>query len=285
MKAERPSLSAGYCAIPLPEKTDGVVASSTSLIQVRASVLDQTIQNGQHSASGHRFPTPETVIVDPETSTKPKPKRRVPTGSKGAVAPKKGRASTIAADKLTGNGNGSGKQGVLEGLQASATENKPRKPRVKKDKVERQPKINRGTITKPGIEDGKEKTVVKRKRSTLLSGKAEPTGSTGSVDVVELHNAEQDLGLVKAVRRRKCWTPPKETGQLVAGACETTESTVRSVEPPPITSVEPSSKSIGSLFSSFGFAQVPEGRVVPQAARGCDSVVLTKRRRIEASST
>lgn len=260
-------------------------ATAASLLTGGPSGLDPDTPIVEQGTSGLCSPVRDGLDLDLEKATKPKPRKRAPAGAKVAITPKKSKApSKKVTDKLTDAAGRLGTGGIYRDSTLSVTEKKPRKPRVKKDKVEEQPKIKKGKVTKPGTEAGKEKASIKRKRSTVITGSVIPANSTGRPDVVELPTAEQELGLDKAVTRRKCWTPPKETGQLVDGACEKTGSTVRSVEPAPTPAVEPSSKSFGSLFSSFGFAQEPERPVVPQAARDCGGVVLTKRRKIEASS-
>ncbi len=284
MKSQKLSSAGGHCTASSTERTIGDFATTTSLGKVGPSGLDPDTRNGEQGTSGISPPALDSHTVDSEQAMKPKPKKRAPAGAKRATAPKRSKAPSKVTDELTDAAGGLGAGGVCEGPIVSVTEKKLRKPRVKKDKVEGQPKIKKGRITKPGTEAGKEEASIKRKRSKVMDGAVIPADSTGSPDVVELPTAEQDLGLDKALMRRKCWTPPKETVQLVGGACERTGFAVRSVEPASVTSVEPSSKSFGSLFSSFGFAQELECRAVPQGARDFDGGVQKKRRKIEASS-
>lgn len=284
MRAEKLSSAGGHCTTQLTEKAIAGFATAASLLTVGPSALDPDTRNVEQGTTGLCSPPRDGLNVDSEKAMKPKPKKRAPAGGKGAIAPKKSKAPSKLTDKLTDAAGRLKTGGIDKGSTLSVTEKKPRKPRVKKDKVEEQPKIIKGKITKPGTKAGKKEGSIKRKRSTVVTETVIAADSTGSPDVVELPTVEQELGLDKAVTRRKCWTPPKETGQLVDGACEKTRSTVQSVGLAPIPALGPSSKSFGSLFSSFGFAQEPERRMVPQIARDCDGIVLTKRRKIEASS-
>lgn len=285
MKAQRLSAAGGHCTAQLTAKTVAGFATVTNLGKVGPSGLDLDTRSREQGTSGISPPALDSHTVDAEQAMKPKPKKRAPAGAKRATAPKRSKAPSKVTDELTNTAGGLGGGGICEGPIVSVTEKKPRKPRAKKDNVEGQPKIKKGRITKPGIEAGKEGGSVKRKRSKVMDGAVIPADSTGSPDMVELPAAEQDLGLDKAVMRRKCWTPPKDSGQSVVGSCQRTGFAVRSVEPACTTSVEPSSRSFGSLFSSFGFAQELDCRAGPQVARDCDGIVLKKRRKIEASWT
>ena len=284
MRAEKSSLASGRAAVQLTHEAMAGFATAASLIKEGPSGLDHVTGTGKDIASGACSLGPDNPETAPANGLKPKAKRRAPAGDKGVVAPKKPRAPRKVTDRLTEATGRLSAGAALETSALSVTEKKPRKPRLKKDIIEGQPKIRKGKITKPGTEAGKDEASVKRKRSTISSGAVIVADSTGSPDVVELPSAKQGLGLDKAILRRKCWTPPKETNWMVGRACEKTGSTEHTGEAMHLTSLEPAARSLGALFLDHGYVHTDEAGVRPKVTRNIDSPTVTKRRRIEVCS-
>ena len=261
---------------------DMAMAGFATAATVGSSGLNQINCGRKDTAGGVCSLAPGGPETELANVMKPKPKES-PAGSKGVVAARKAKVSSKVTDKLRADAGRVGEGGIPGDSTVSVTGKKPRKPRVKKDKVESQSKIKKGRITKPGTGTGKAEAPVKRKRSSVTGVTVMSGINTGIPEVVEHITTERDLGLDKAVVRRQCWTPPKETARLVEGTYEKTGFSVQTVEASHLTFLEPSVPSLGTLFSNYGYANSHNDCVSPQVVRNVGRATATKRRKIEVS--
>ena len=91
---------------------------------------------------------------------------------------------------------------------AAPVEKAPRKPRAKKDATESQAKIPKGRATKASAGPRVEKAGKSKKTAVVSSHFA--SAAMESTDPFDISNvSENDLLLQEAVKRRRSWTPPK----------------------------------------------------------------------------
>jgi len=286
MRTKRPSLVSASRAAQIPERAVAGFASAASLIKAGSPGLDPDARSGVRTTKGYGSLGPaDKSGLDGGEKAKTKPKKRAPAGVEGAVAPKKSRAPSKKTKKDANTDGEVGQGPIHEEFRLPVKEKKPRKPRVRKDKDETQPKIKKGKITKPGTNDGIEKTAITKRSAAVITVSAIPDSGTNDLHVVSPPTAEQDLGLDEAVRRRKSWTPPKDTSRMTEPFNRGPGSTVESMDAAQGCPFEQPAKSFGNLCSSFGYDQPAESNFAPQVQRNIDGVALTKRRRIEASDS
>ena len=161
------------------------------------------------------------------------------------------------------------------------------KKSVRKIKGKSQSKIEGRRITKPGVT---RVSVNKKGKSTLSSNKSIQDDATSNdplkrkANTVPVGEAPLDLLLAEAVRRRKAWTPPKDT------PTETLD--LRKLEreldkPLALESQEPRKQSSGgfeNLLDEFGYAGKGEGSLISSDhGRNANGEAVTKRRKLEVS--
>ncbi|KAI9852150.1 MAG: 5'-flap endonuclease, partial [Pleopsidium flavum] len=279
MRTKRPSLVSGSCAAHMPEKAAVGFASAAGLmiadspgLGLDAPIAVLTNKGYGHSGSADKFGP------DSREEGKTKPKKWAPATVEGVIAAKKSRTPSKKTKKNANMDGVVAHATVLEEFRLPNVEKKPRKPRSKKDKDATQPKIKKGKITKPGTNDGIEKTAIKRKTTPMIKACTVPDSDPNDFGVL---TAEQDLGLDEAIRRRKSWTPPKDTSRMAEVSNKDTGSTTESMGAAQESAFEQPAKSFGNLCSSFGYDQPAQSDFAPQALRNLDGVAMTKRRRIE----
>lgn len=161
------------------------------------------------------------------------------------------------------------------------------KKNITKTKGKSQSKIEGRRITKPGVT----RVSANKKGKSASSTTKAPQDDTTPTDslkqkakTLEAKEAPLDLLLAEAVRRRKAWTPPKDTPKealdLRKLGRELDETLV-------LEGTEPRKSASGSfenLLNDFGYAGNGEGSLMTsEHSRSINGEAVTKRRKIEVS--
>ena len=155
-----------------------------------------------------------------------------------------------------------------------------RKPRTKKTNEEKQTQLPKSRVVKPSMD-----TIANLSKKTTKHKKPEVTSRYFSGHEEQGISSEDCLGngLLDAVKRRTCWTPPKPTVKVtsittpVSGATDDTNGSVG------CTSLEGRSKGFSDLFDNFAYncsIQAPiSGKKI------LDSSATRKRKLVEMVTT
>lgn len=161
------------------------------------------------------------------------------------------------------------------------------KSRTKRRKDEAQTKIQKTKITKPGaINDAaKERKAAK----TSKSNKVEETEESGSVALVKKKEASEastkPLNLEKAVKRRRDWTPTKDTSLDFTRLVDDKEMSDVSITMQTLKNNLPDSQ-FGNVLGDFGYVQPSHSSTpAPAILRDVNGKGLTKRRKVELLNT
>ena len=282
MQNRRPSITSRNRAYVVPEEVDVSFASAISLHrQAHATdmvaglshteqrdLADKTeVQGGRAKAKRQRKVTIPEANTDALT-TKPKaPREKALTARKPLIASNPGNAAI--------------------GSEVAAV-SKPKKPRAKRAKDEAQTTITKGKVTKPASKDASAKT-----------SKAVKATSTQKSDIVRQGDVQKECEKVtpnelgaetteygdqrRAIARRREWTPVKDTG---AGAAILSNPA----------SYIPLQKGISvhgcsrntefeALLNGYDYTKA-HGKVTgPASVRNTDGEALTKRRKLEVSTS
>jgi Slx4 endonuclease len=198
--------------------------------------------------------------VKTKTSRKPRAIKKVIGGDEPIVKkPRKPRAKKV----------------VDAEPNAALAEKPPRKPRAKKDATEIQSKMPKGRVTKASTGSRTEKAAGKKRTPVVSSHFA--SAAMESTDPFDVSNiSENDLLLQEAVKRRRCWTPPKTTTDPSSITITPAE---KDGEAPSLSSVSgDKQKTITDLFRNFGYSH---GRVKAGPELVIDQLGTKKRKLIE----
>lgn len=158
---------------------------------------------------------------------------------------------------------------------------------IPKNKGKSQAKIGGRRITKPGVT----RVSVNKKSKSTPSTKTLPQDGTAPNEslkhqgnTLSAEKAPLDLLLAEAVRRRKAWTPPKDTPQEALDLSKLGRDldetlALESKEPR-----KPASGGFETLLDDFGYAGTGEGSLMTSDhGRNTNGEAVTKRRKIEVS--
>jgi hypothetical protein len=159
------------------------------------------------------------------------------------------------------------------------------KKALKKRTEEIQSKIAKSKITKPGNNVTKGGKVASSKKESHQSSKIEPVcPSKHKVNNNPAGKESLDLLLAEAVRRRRTWTPPKDTRQEVLQM----EKPERAADENPTFINQEGGKlplhGFDNLLGDFGYADERENSLYGlEPYRNTNGEALTKRRKLEVS--
>ena len=201
--------------------------------------------------------------------------QKKPAGCK-TVKQKRGSKSTVVAESSED----------LNQTDLSAKQDVGKKS-MTKPKGKSQSKIEGRRITKPGVT----RVSVNKKRKPTSSTIKPPQGDTAPTDsskqkakTLVAREAPLDLLLAEAVRRRKAWTPPKDTPQE---ALDLRKLGTELDETLALEGTEPRKAASGgfeNLLDDFGYAGKGEGSLMTSDhSRNMHGEAVTKRRKIEVS--
>ncbi|MCJ1456090.1 5'-flap endonuclease [Mycoblastus sanguinarius] len=206
-------------------------------------------------------------------------KGKKPTFKRPRVSLKK-KSVSGQKDIVDGELDGSARErGIINTLAPMAS----RKKKGKED-GERQTKIKKAKVTKPGIAQDPKKS--KKAATTKKKTKETVAGNVETLAVAKESGARakeelQDLCLEKATRRRKAWTPSKDTLHDFPHT-KVAEQAVEARLQEKATVNGPGAPQFGKLLGDFGFAQEDgDSTIISVAPRHVDGEVVVKRRRIE----
>ena len=161
-----------------------------------------------------------------------------------------------------------------------------KKPRARKSKDESQTTIKKGKVTKPAttgdsVQTEKAKSTTRKRNAKSKVEKDGPDAKAGDVfppqDAYPLH-------LDEATRRRKDWTPPKDTLHMATDFATLTEvPTFLHDSAQPVINEAPAKDLTGHL-SSYSYAHGHADTISnPVRLRTSEGEALSKKRRIEVS--
>lgn len=163
-----------------------------------------------------------------------------------------------------------------------------KKGHTKRLKDEAQTKIKKTKITKPGAIN--DTTKATKTTKTAKPKKAKETEESGSVALIKKKEASEattePMKLQRAVKRRRDWTPSKDslidfTRLVNKGASPDTSITIQT----PLKSDLPAGQ-FGSVLGDFGYVQPsPSSMPAPTILRDVHGEGLTKRRKVELVNT
>ena len=187
----------------------------------------------------------------------------------------KTKASTVKSTSL--------KEDVGHPRNEKSSKTEQRKPRSKGVGVERQTKIRKAKITKPGSENvvPNNKQVGNTKKRRKISHGSTLNTLLGADDSKSLSEKESTLNLEEAVRRRDDWTPVKDTRDQLSILSE------RQILPTSPCIIENRSKNakLGGLLGDYGFSASNDNvAAVPRVAGSSGSKGIIKGKRIELLS-
>ena len=191
------------------------------------------------------------------------------------VAQKRRSKSAVTAE--SSESSKSSDQTVLSVKQAIEKKNN------KKSDRKSQAKIEGKRITKPGARS----VSVTKKGKSASSAKKIPRSDAAPRDALQQEvntgsagKESLDLLLAEAVRRRRAWTPPKDTAleALDLGSRELDETLALETQKP----IKSTSGGFENLLSDFGYAGKGEGSFISSdQGSNTNGEVVTKRRKLE----
>ena len=156
----------------------------------------------------------------------------------------------------------------------------PEKKQKKKSKGDAQTKIGKSRIVKPGTTAKKTKidaSARKFKKPNLSTVRAAPKKNE---EFFSPDEEPLDLELVEAIRRRRNWTPIKDTIQILSPAEKVeTESRAPHASGVPVTA----SSGFENLIGDYAYARNEDSLSGLKKTRDLDGQALTKRRKVEVS--
>lgn len=249
----------------------------------------------QAHPSDHAEDDPIEPRKEPGESTTNQDGEGKPTKSKNLPVGK--RESDVSfvkkarAPKKTPAESGKKAAAVKEKLQVSyeAENNEIQdsdKERVRKSKGEAQTRIGKGKITKPGaLNNEKIKSVASAKKLKKTDQSAAKAPVKKNEEIYPLGEEPLDLGLIEAIKRRKVWTPVKDTLQRTSHL-EFGTTARTGLAPDDCVSGRPAPSGFDDLLGDYGYARDDNGPVIDLGkTRDTDGKASTKRRKIEVSQT
>lgn len=159
------------------------------------------------------------------------------------------------------------------------------KKRGRKSKGEVQAKIEKGNITKPGALNNEKTKLVASARNLKKTDQSVTQASIKKIEEIFPSGEEPlDLGLIEAIKRRKAWTPVKDTVRCTSPLkeCGTTPSAELILKD--CVSGQSGPSRFKNLLGDYGYAKddnIPVND--PAKTRDTDGQASTKRRKIEVS--
>ena len=159
------------------------------------------------------------------------------------------------------------------------------KTRVRKSKGEAQTKIEKGKITKPGaLSIKKTKSVVSAKK---LKNNAQPVAQASTKKIEETYPLGEeplDLGLIEAIKRRKVWTPIKDTSHNTSRLEGGGTTPLAGLAPEDCESEQSALSGFDNLLGDYGYARNDDRPLIGlEKIRDRDGQASTKRRKIDVS--
>lgn len=190
---------------------------------------------------------------------------------------------------------------ALSGKKATAVKDQPQisngaetpeiqdsvKKRVGKSKGETQSKIGKGSITKPGALNNKKiKSVASAKKPKKTDESVAHTSINEKEKIYPFGEEPLDLGLIEAIKRRKDWTPIKDTLRHTSRLEEGGTTPCAGLAPGDCVSGQPAPSGFDNLLGDFGYARDDTSLSTHlEKTRETDGQTSTKRRKIEVSQT
>ncbi len=162
----------------------------------------------------------------------------------------------------------------------------PEKRRTKKSKGEKQTIIKKSKITKPiSISARKMKSAASTKNFESVKVLATNASAKKPEEIVYPRGEEPlDLGLVEAIRRRKVWTPIKDTEQDVSNLDDNGKISCALPHPKEYTNEELSTSRFEDLLGDYRYANNEDSTIFDlDKSRDLRDEALTKRRKLEVS--
>lgn len=161
------------------------------------------------------------------------------------------------------------------------------KKRVRKSKGEAQTKIGKGKITKPGaLNIKKTKSVVSAKKLKNTDQPVAQALTKKNEDIYPLGEEPLDLGLIEAIKRRKVWTPVKDTSQRTSRLEDGGTTPRAGLAPEDCESEQLALSGFDNLLGDYGYARDDDRPFIGlEKTRDTDGQASTKRRKIEVSQT
>jgi hypothetical protein len=146
-----------------------------------------------------------------------------------------------------------------------------RKPRAKKPTGEAQAKLPKAQVTKHAIAPNS-----KSKKPDLVSRHFSTT-----IDLGKTSEASPSSGLLEAVKRRTCWTPPKPTVKATVVINDVSGVTDDTSSPAATADLDRTSEVFSDLLGNFAFT----GLQVPSGKKSSECLGTKKRKLIELVTT
>lgn len=158
------------------------------------------------------------------------------------------------------------------------------KKRVRKSKGDVQTKIGKGNITKPGVVNNQKiKSIASAKKLKKTDQSVVQTSIKLTEEINLLREEPLDLGLIEAIKRRKVWTPVKDTlRRTPLEECGTTSRP--ELSPEECVNGRSAPSGFDDLLGDYGYARDDNSRMLDsEKNRDTDGQGSTKRRKIEVS--
>lgn len=213
-----------------------------------------------------------------------KPKK-LPIGKGGSAV---GTVKKAKAPKKTTAESGKKKAAVTEQLQINHESEShdiqdSDKKRAKKSKGEAQTKIGKNKITKPGALNNKKiKSVASAKKLEKTDRSVVEASTKENGDMYPLGEEPLDLGLIEAIKRRKVWTPIKDTLQPTSRLEECDTTPRAGLGPEDGVNGHSAPSGFENLLGDYGYAHDDNDSLAAlEKTRDSDGKASTKRRKIE----
>lgn len=219
---------------------------------------------------------------------KPVKTKKLPVGKGGSgvnITKKTGAPKKIPAEsgkKEAGNKEQPHTNHESEGRGLQGSDKK----RTKKNKGEAQTKIGNSNITKPGALNKKIKSAASVKKFKNGEQVVTQASIKEGEGIYPLGEEPLDLGLIEAIKRRKAWTPIKDTSQEDSRSRESGTTPRAGSAAEDLVSGPSAPPGFDNLLGDYGYAQDDAGSLVDlETTRDSDGKASTKRRKIEVSQT
>lgn len=217
---------------------------------------------------------------------KAKPKMLEARAEERKTSPKKSAACQTAAQKRSKSAIFAKNSESSNQKDISAEQDVEEKS-IKKIKRKSQSRIEGRRITKPGLT----RVIVAKKGKSTSSTKKSPQNNIAPIDSLKektntlpAEKAPLDLLLAEAVRRRKAWTPPKDTPLEALNLGKLGRELNESLSLEEEGLKKSLSGGFENLLDDFGYASKREGLLISSDhGRNTNGEAVTKRRKLEVS--
>ncbi|MCJ1467320.1 5'-flap endonuclease [Pseudocyphellaria aurata] len=154
--------------------------------------------------------------------------------------------------------------------------------RKSKSKADVQTKIDKGNITKPGVVNNQKiKLVASTKKPKKTHQSVAQTTIKETEEINPLGEEPLDLGLIEAIKRRKVWTPIKDTLRRIPSE-DSGVITCPELGPEDCVSGRSAPSGFDDLLGDYGYARDDRSQMLDsEKNRDIDGQASTKRRKIE----